>query len=719
MITYDYLIKRNIKQDETQDFVPDLIPTKLNNVVCIEGPNASGKSTLLNIIALGLFGTRSARINPILQNKMRSLLDLDHQKLKFSFEIMSKDNSLCLKADKNDLNGTEIMVQESIDGKDYKPLSFDNFEKQFNLIYDIPNNPTERLSELLKELREEQLQYGNRFKDFGFFLRSIITQITSSRDPKRLEEIKLKLEDALSRKTKVDEELPVLQNFLEALETSAYLQYYFYYANECERLSSERIAVKKKLDQFKKSGRKISTKLTSNKAKLSKLQNAFTETYTEVTPLIESSLPKKEKTRFKIWREINSYCPESDELSKALIEAVYFEDVFSCEITEMEKDNSFKNAHILERILGSLKEFEDSALMIPRLKVTFSEFIQILKDESNKSSFLLQKYKTLNYVVELLTEIKKTIGELQQKMKEVREEAVEKEEFSEKAVESFYGNKRQLEKIDEAIEIASAKRREYLQRCISKNIDERKLVQSSYMDLLREFPIDEKVNEYISLSEKQVLNEICRRQQELIDKRSEQKALAPFISMYEREKQRLEKQQPHRYEAYHEQLVELLKKIEAVSQKLLNEYNNDLKDLINNKIKESDIKIRESKDRFYKEVSRYLAHRIGSFRHIDKTYKAKIVDPISCVIIADDETIIHFADMGTGQSISAYLLSLLNVPASDKRMIIALFDEIAMMDDNSLGPIFFRMKQLYDENRLLFGILVQKSNELKIQALVG
>jgi exonuclease SbcC len=72
--------------------------------------------------------------------------------------------------------------------------------------------------------------------------------------------------------------------------------------------------------------------------------------------------------------------------------------------------------------------------------------------------------------------------------------------------------------------------------------------------------------------------------------------------------------------------------------------------------------------------------------------------------------------MSTGQTMSAYLLSLLNVPKSDDRKIIALFDEIAMMDDASLEPVCARMKELYCENRLIAGILVQKSNTVKVKA---
>lgn len=245
MITYDYTIDREIGSGKSRKFVPNQIPTKLSNMVMIEGPNSSGKSTLLNIIALGLFGTKSTRINPTLQDKMNSLLDSRHQKLRFSFQITSKNESLILKSEKADLGGSEIIVKESTDGKTYRPMSFENFEKKYNLIYDIPNNPTERLPELLKELKDEQLQFGNRFKEFGFFLRNTITQITNSRDPKRLEDIRKKLADARKQKKKADEELPKLQAFLELLEKSVFIKYYCQYSEQGEELTRQKEQLEK------------------------------------------------------------------------------------------------------------------------------------------------------------------------------------------------------------------------------------------------------------------------------------------------------------------------------------------------------------------------------------------------------------------------------------------------------------------------------------------
>lgn len=718
MITYDYTIDREIGLGKSRKFVPDQIPTKLSNMVLIEGPNSSGKSTLLNIIALGLFGTKSTRINPTLQDKMNSLLDSRHQKLRFSFQITSKNESLILKSEKADLGGSEITVKESTDGKTYRPMSFENFEKKYNLIYDIPNNPTERLPELLKELKDEQLQFGNRFKEFGFFLRNTITQITNSRDPKRLEDIKKKLADARKQKKKADEELPKLQAFLELLEKSVYIKYYCHYSEQGEELTRQKEQLEKSIKHITAGGKKISSKLSKDRTKISSLQTSFTETYNKVTPLIEGALPKNERSRFKIWKSINPYTTESNELSTTKIEATHFEDIFGQEVERMRKDSSFRDASTWEEIFQALKEFEDSALMIPQLEVTIGEFVKILREERKRSFVLLQRYQTLNQIISMLEELRINTRELQTTQKELKQESTVNQQLSENAIDTFFQKKSQLTKMESDLGLMATKCNEYYQRCLSKNIGQEKLEGQALRQLIREIPKNEQIEQYLSLGEKQVMDKIEELQNEIIEKRGQLGGINLVLTQYEKDVKNLEKQKPHKFEAYLEQLNELLRKIDAVSQKLLYEYNTNLKNLIDKKVKEDDVAKDKGRAKYYDEVSKYLAYRIGYFRHIDKMYKAKIVNLITGIISTDNNEIIHIADMGTGQTQSAYVLGVLNIDAkNDPRKIIALFDEIAMMDDNSLEPICAKMQELYKENRLLLGILVQKSNKINVRTL--
>ena len=87
MINYDYKIER--EEDEKGgivEYIPDKIPKELPPIVYIEGPNSSGKSTLLHIISLGFYGLKNDAITPDLKDKMDNLLN-SKSKLNFRGSI--------------------------------------------------------------------------------------------------------------------------------------------------------------------------------------------------------------------------------------------------------------------------------------------------------------------------------------------------------------------------------------------------------------------------------------------------------------------------------------------------------------------------------------------------------------------------------------------------------------------------------------------------------
>ena len=116
---------------------------------------------------------------------------------------------------------------------------------------------------------------------------------------------------------------------------------------------------------------------------------------------------------------------------------------------------------------------------------------------------------------------------------------------------------------------------------------------------------------------------------------------------------------------------------------------------------------------YYDQIADFLAKKVEYIRHIDKDYKVEKIDLINKEVKTDTKKIIKLYDLGTGQSQSAFLKGLLDT--NDKRKIIALFDEVAMMDDKSLKPIYDKLKKLYKEKKLLAGIIVQKGEQVKIE----
>jgi len=719
MLTYDYTLDRIQGEGKSRRFVPDKIPKQLGNAVIIEGPNSIGKSTLLNIIALGFHGARNSRINPKLQSKMNALTDSDYQKLKFSFQITSENNDLTVKCEKPNSDRDEIIVKEGSAGNELKVISPENLERKYNLIYDIPDNPTERLNELLKELKDEQQQYGNKVKDFYFFLDRIIGQINSTRDPKRLEQIRDQLADVRKEKKTIEQELPKLEAFLDLLEKRAYIQYYCDYSARGEKLEREKQILEKVIEHFEKNGKKAITKLSKDKTRISSLQGAFRTNYDSVTPLIASALPKNEKARFRIWKDINPYQTESEDLNRARFEATHYIRLLGAEKERLRKDPSFKEASVWTKVFDALREFEDSGLLIPQLKVSLGEFVEILREETKKHTIIIQRYETLERIVSLLEELNGFVDELQTVQKQLKQEYANGR-LSKDVVDTSSDQKEELEKMKVEQGILATKCNDYYQRCLSKGIDENKLEDESLEELIKDIPHNDQLEAYLSLGEKHVIEKIESLRKEIVGKRGRLSGLEMFVTQLAPELDRLEKQKPHKFESHLEQLNTLLRRTDAIRQKLLFEYNSNLKNLMGGKVSKSDLSKDPSRSSYFSEVSKYLAYRVGSFRHIDKIYRAKVVDLIDKIIVTDNDETIHMIDMGTGQEQSTYIMSLLNIDATrDPRKIIALFDEIAMMDEKSLEPICLRMEELKKENRLLLGILVQRSNQLKIRDISG
>lgn len=687
------------------------IPRELPNLAYIEGPNSSGKSTLLNIIALGLLGIKSKKINQVLLNRMRALNYSDYQKIKFNIKITSEDGLLVLSSRKDGFDQDEIVLMEGKEGETPTPIDFDNFERNYNLIYDIPYNPTERLYDLVKELKEEQTRYGNRFWKFGQFLRRLIREIVQYRNPERLEKLKRDLKGYYRTSKNLTCELPALENLLDLLQRYSYTKYFCYYSNECERLELQIDKIEKERQRFKKSAKKAIKKSSRIKEKVTELQDEVFQQVCQVTPQVRDLLPKSEKIHLQIWEETNVFEVGNLELdSRIKSELVHFMNIFRHELERIQNDDSFKNASALGRIIEFLKGYEDSSITIPKIGVTISELVRLLEEENKQNEIMMSNYRSLAQAVDALEILKYDVTQLEGLLKKLKGTTDEGRELTTDYSESYYAKGEQIRSLRTALKSVGRKRDHYSRMCTYKKID---VSQEGLAQKLEQIGRNEELKSFLSLDEQQMEVRISSLEEEITRKRGKLGSLKMLIDTCEKEKEALEKQEPHRYEGRLEELNDLLKVTERISQKLLNDYNVSITKLINRKVEQP----RSSEEKaYFKEVSKYLAHRIGSFGHIETTYEAKIVDLVSGFIVTKNDVKIHLSDMGTGQSQSAYLLGLLNVK-NDQRKTIALFDEIAMMDDSSLEPVYDRMRRLYRQGRLLLGVVVQRGNDFKVKSL--
>jgi len=183
MIEYDYLLERNTGNEvKKMKPIPQNIPLKIDNCTMIAGPNGKGKSTLLNIIAYGLYGKQNDNISDGIKTKMIGLCEGEHNKITFNFHIMTDDKNglFCIKDD----DGHK--VYEVINGEN-KLLTCESFNRKYNLIYDIPEDPTNRLKGLIGQVEEKQKDIANKIQEIKKYLNGLIVEVSNSKDPKRIE----------------------------------------------------------------------------------------------------------------------------------------------------------------------------------------------------------------------------------------------------------------------------------------------------------------------------------------------------------------------------------------------------------------------------------------------------------------------------------------------------------------------------------------------------
>jgi exonuclease SbcC len=710
VITYDYTLERDLGNNKNQIFKPDKIPCELPNLVYIEGPNSSGKSTLLNIFALSMYGNKSRKINDLLQKKIRSLLDSDYQYLYFEVKIENKDKSLKI-ISRKEKDSREINVFESENGGREKPLSPEKFEDKYNLIYDIPNNPTERLRELTREIKEDQQRYGSKVANLRTHIHEILKEIEEGRNPKRLEYLKATLKQLEKDKNKLEEKREKLQTIQEILTTYTYCKYFLHYLNQCRHFGKQI----ENLQNQSKGIVKVGQKTTNDYRKLEKEIENFVaeidEQFQTSISLLNIVLPKTEQNHLIIWNRIYEKLydtitdfefPEKFEGETTYLYQVLNE-IKMCE----EKKESLQEAKIISELLDFLNEYKNSNMILPGAEISLTDFVKALECKMKQNQDVIDRANNILLATNLLEKLHDLRIKVEKKLPQLRKLADTKVNNS--------GNSFEIDEIESSISKYKESLREnenmynfYVEECIKKDIDINSISDEEIKARIRGFEINKDLSPYLIYKEKELRNKINQFEIELegINKEISNKSL--HIESYGKDIERLEAKEPHKYQEYVNILSELYLKTGLIHQNLCKNYDKYIDQLMSDNPKKDLI------DKKYSlEISKYLAKRIGTFHHIDTEYTANNVDLISREIITIEGQIIRFNDMGSGQSQSAYLKGLLNTE-DDKRKIIALFDEVAMMDNCSLEPIYKKFKELYEEGRLLVGIVVQKADNVNV-----
>ena len=697
MIEIDYELERD-EGDEIRVFKPE-ISREFDNLTYIEGPNSVGKSTIMNIIALSLHGLKNTKISKGLKEKLKNLVE-EHQKLTFTIKITNEDKSLTLISRKKDPEKKEIILEEIKANNQKRILTPEKFNREYNLIYDIPENPTQRLNQLASEVKDAQTRYGNRIGGLKEYVRTILSDIQAARDPNRIKELENELK-RLGREIDVaDKSNGKLKEELRLLEEYTYHRLYYEYQKKVETLEKELKVTTKKIKNTKNKVKRERTQYTNE---LDSAQNKIREMqgiFDEVSELLHLTLPKEDKNLLTSWEEIN--------LNDALRELEFAENfgdllrefriTLNESLTELESNDDTKVAELYKYLIQVLETYK--GLNTQLLGKSISELLEELKDSAKKYDDLNLEKGNIKDAINSLENLDRIRGDLSNNL------------F--KKIRSLGRKVSKVSEIEGYIEDEEDWGSEH-QRKLEDTQKKRGYYSSRYEDVgkpdLRQIKEEcgEKFERYSRCTEEQLKQKIKELEEGIIDNDATLRNTKHTIGRIKPELDNLRGKKPHKYQEYQGKLDELFKKLGVLDAKFKNEYDTYIQDIVEGRKSSS---ISEEQQRYNNAVFKFLAKRLDVFWHIDKKVTAKYVNLIEGVISTNEGKTIYLADMGTGQSQSAYLKSLLNT--TDDRRIIALFDEVAMMDSKSLEPIFDQFNRLYADEHLLMGLVVQKGEKIKV-----
>jgi len=702
MIEFDYLITRR-DGDHEEKFAPAGIPQRLDNLVYIEGPNSSGKSTLLNIIALGLHGLRNKRINSALTEKLKSLCVADHQKISFKLRISNKDDSLALLAEKSNKDNPEIdLFEVSSDGK--KRMTPELFEKKYNLIYDIPDNPTQRLHHLILDLKESQILYGNNIGMLKQDLRRIIGEIKEARDPGRIKTLEGELDEIGERKKSSALNGEKLEKQVNLIEEYTYERFYREYKEKCDMFQEDLKGLEKQERRVKIGKERTVVKINSTVKEAKETMREMEEIFASVGSSLKTTL--KEKSFLKIYEKINLRQALTDlEFDDRLKECIsqFKIDLHQQQSTLSQSDSS-KESEVVQALLHVLDRFKGFKGELPGFGKSVQEFISALEIAAEKHEDVLARKEEIRLAEEDLERL------------DVLRMVFQKELFPKlRTIKKIDPAKDEPQEEETSIEDDKADIVTKLEKC------QRAFEYYDALYAKKGKPSAQEIrtragrdwNAYEAFKEEQLKRAIDDWRGKLAGVISDQKGLENTYLLLSHELDRLKSKKPHQYQNDIEELKVLFDKVNSLDAKVRGSYCDYIEQIIRKQIPHQP----SAEQKAYNDaVFSFLGARLGKFFHIHDEYTATKVDLAKGTIHTKEGKLIHLTDMGTGQSQSAYLKGLLN--SSDKRKIIAMFDEVAMMDSRSLEPIYKKFRELYDSGKLLAGIVVQRGEKIKATSIV-
>lgn len=716
MLEVEYELKRQEGSGHERIFHTDEKLKKINgNAVYIKAPNASGKSTFLNVLALSLYGDRlsesDSRISKSLREDLEYMASRENQNFIFKVRFTSKDGKIELISTKPDFVSNDIIVSDIIDGK-RRDLPFQKFIDEYFLVYDIPEDPLNRVSEILSEVKNQQSRYHRKVLEFKKFLGAVKDEIANSRNDDKINELndsiskyELKKLDIRGSIDNIEAELQIIESFLALREFERYVEISFLLQQRIERKGKTKKVNEKNIKRF---NTQFDNKRELVTEKIKMIEAYFSDLAYETENLfIEKNLDQIQE-HLQILKSSNlEDCLETFQLDETfVVELEYIKSQIYDYLRDRKIKESGKKGSFYQELIQMLEQYKSMDISLPGLEKSIREFIDLLQVEYEKNKGFKLIFDKLNQCLKNIDEVEVELSKLTKELESLKMLSTKKKES-----ESLIVND---ESIESEIDDLNAKLRTVLEKvdyytdlAEKSGISIEKHTDISELKKLRDqiFKENREFAQIFQLGEDAFLEETNKISKELETLYKRYSDIENIIQQYKDKLFDLESKEQHKYQKYYPQINQLFNKVDLLELKLA-KYDGYIQNISNSQKLGSEAEIQ-----YNEEVSYYFAKKVSEFPYIDEFIKPKKIDFLNELILLDNGREIDMKDISTGQSMSMYIQAVLKRPADDKRKMVVIFDEGSTMDSNSLKPIQEILEKQIEGNKIIYAIFAKAVDE--------
>jgi hypothetical protein len=646
-----------------------------HNMFFVRGTNDKGKTTMLNMIALGLYANKypeaeKEMISDLLRAKMEYLSSAEIEHLKFAYNIVSLDGSTEISVQYDNGSLTTFLNNE--------PVGSEYLMESIQVLYDIPEDPLIKLQSSVRLIKENIMDYDRYLQRYRDDTSQKLTQIIDyNKKEENLRKNKKLLED-LERDLEIKAELEKnARKELTELEIVDKVFSFFEINDSIEENENKIVSLKEKRRLLKQKG------IGGGTIKFKKQIDDFNNALSSVKEIVKSIkkysniLSEEQNVLFKTIDKKITTLINPQELSSKNVETWNKEikkiivDLKNDPINQ-EFQTEEKQSELITKIMHVLNDYLTLEMNVPgtNIKNIFSFYREL--DNYNKQ--IEPKISKKKQFIEVSKEIEK----LSVRMSDLKVKRIEIPDIEEEQVDEYENIEKDIKKL--------------------KGENEKLVIQiAQYIPVVESLSEDET---------REILNNPGRRGHYKIKKEE-----------FEGLKKQVEglTQKTETYRALNKELAVLEEPPKYNEQWLRNEYDSCGKLLskiskwkqvlepINFRKKDIGVNYNQSKELF-EALSEYFAEILQKVYFEKKSWEVTKVDLHNRQYIVKDRKPIKFIQMGTGHTALNSIMARIKQNFGGKKKVI-LIDEVGHMDEDNIQILVNEIKQQIKRNETLFALI--------------